>query len=163
MNPRVACIGSREISTETKVYLEYVGLYYASRGCTIVTGNAQGSDQAYALGANTVDPNLVELWLPWPSYEQKAVLEGNTIHLVDEATRADWVLAERCHPAWAKLNDPVRRLMVRNAMIVSTSQLVVAWPDRSKIGYGGTGHGMRVAMELGISIWFADAAQFYGA
>jgi hypothetical protein len=52
--------------------------------------------------------------------------------------------------------------MARNARIVSTSQLVVAWPNRNKIGYGGTGHGMRVAMELGIPIWFADAGCFYG-
>lgn len=159
----VACVGRRDLKRSESLYLESVGLALIENGHSIASGNAPGSDQAFALGASYLDPSKVTLYLPWSSFEKKAVIEGNVLHQVEEATAEHQDLARRAHPAWDRLEPTVRRLMVRNAMIVKSSAVVIAFPDLTKPGLGGTGHAMRCALELGIPVWLLNEQRgWYG-
>jgi hypothetical protein len=150
---KIAAIGTREIERHEIPLLESAGIFYASLGHEIHTGNAVGSDQAYALGASTVNPRQVHLYLPWKGYESKAIIDGNVVHYVDESDQHMKLLAERNHEKWKSLSPQVKNLMIRNTQIVYGSVMVLANPNWNRPGYGGTGHGMRVAAELGIPVW----------
>jgi len=145
---RVACIGSREIPTETALLMQQIGEMLAQKGHSVASGNAMGSDEAYARGANQVDPKRVLLYLPWASYNKELIVQGNEIHL-EEAK--EWEpLAEKHHPAWMWLSQGARRMMIRNVGIVMQSDRVIAYLNHNKTGGGGTGHGWRVAGALKI-------------
>ena len=147
-------------------------MFYAEQGCTIVTGNAHGADQSFALGANMVSPALVELCLPWQMYNHHAIIlpverhdangrpdgeyPGNTVLLADHASPEQRAMAERAHSAWANLKDGTRRLLTRNALICHNIQFLLAHPNLQKDGWGGTGHTMRIAAMLGIPVWMTN-------
>ena len=157
----VACIGRRDLKKSEALYLESVGLALVEGGHRIVSGNAPGSDQAFALGASYLDPSRVTLYLPWGSFEKRSGIEGNVLHQVEEATAEHWDLARRAHPTWDRLAPTVRRLMVRNAMIVKSATVVLAFPDMMKPGFGGTGHAMRCALELGVPVWLLNEQRWW--
>jgi hypothetical protein len=134
-------------------------MWFASQGHTLRTGNATGVDQAFARGANQIDPTLVELYLPWRSYNRDAVVPGNVVHVLDDYPRQvvdDLVYeASGFHPAWNKLKQGGRKLMARNGTIIRGKnaplvELVLAMP--SHVLGGGTGQGMRLAEGLGIEV-----------
>jgi hypothetical protein len=151
----VACIGSRDAPAEAIIRMEELGKHIASKGFIVRTGNAVGADQAFARGANTVDPSKVYLYLPWRSYEKNAIVEKNIVtgynlenapHRLERYTK----LASENHPAWEYLSPAVRKFMLRNAAIVWNADLVLAHLNHSRQGGGGTGHGWRVAESLNI-------------
>jgi hypothetical protein len=160
---KIAAISTRELKDYQFPLLDSAGMFYAKQGHEIHTGNAKGSDQAFAHGANCVNPNKVHLYLPWLGYEPKAILGGNVLHFAHEAGRDLVLLAERCHPNWKALPQSIRNLMIRNTMIVIGASMVLANPNRKKEGYGGTGHGMRVAVELGIPVWLVTEHTWWDA
>lgn len=148
--PRVACVGRRDPMLAATDILRRLGRLIAAHGGVVVSGNAVGSDQAYAVGANAVDPALVELWLPWATYERSAARPGNVVRVVSDP-RCFRIAAEH-HPAWDRLSQGARRLFARNVCIIERADLVIAFPNHSKIGGGGTGHAMRMAEALQISL-----------
>lgn len=155
--PFVTCIGTRQVAGWLSTLCEAYGRFYAEQGFRVATGNARGADQAYALGADLVHPSLVDLYLPWPSYESKAVIEGNRIFLPEQATAEHRELAKEAHPTWGRLSSAEQRLMIRNAMAVrgmgsAPAAGVVALPNYGKPGLGGTGHGIRVAKLLRLPV-----------
>ena len=147
----IAGIGSRDLDVRQRKICYDIGKYLASKGHTLVTGGAVGADQAFAAGAASVDPSLVQLYVPWPGYEMVRYPDSCHVYSGPYEDR-DWQLAQ-LHPAWANLSPAVRKLMVRNAKIVRTSKQVVAWP---RLAYGrwtgGTAHGLHIAQHLGISV-----------
>jgi hypothetical protein len=161
----IACVGRRDLRQSEKLYLESIGASYAEQGCTIVSGNAPGSDQSYALGASLVDGTLVELYLPWPNFERKAVLTGNKFWNASQAWERHVELATQASPGWDHIRDTVKPLCIRNAMIIyrwgTPVDLVIAYPDCSKHGWSGTGHSMRIAASLGIPVWLANKNTFW--
>lgn len=145
---RIACIGSRDIPPKTEGLMEQIGEYIASRGWYIASGNALGSDAAYARGANRVDPSKVILYLPWRTYNEELIVRGNR-YTFD--IRPEWEdTAKEFHPAWNKLTQGVRKLMARNAGIISRADKVIAYLNHSKSSGGGTGHGWRISGSKGI-------------
>ncbi len=152
MTKAIACIGSRSLKTSEILECEEIGRAIAERGWELHTGNAQGADQAFARGANEVNPKLVHLHLPWFKYERDAIVSGNVVRTVEdlEAHELDFYtqLAEKYHPAWERLSQGVRKLMIRNGMIIlpcgcHSVDVTIALPS-SKPGGGGTGQGMRM-------------------
>jgi hypothetical protein len=134
-----------------------VGVTIAAHGHTVVSGNAQGADQLYAHGANHVNEKLVELCIPWWSYEQQARRPGNLVRQASPTTK-QIQLAEQHHPNWTNLSRAVRSLMIRNAMIITDPsdipvQHCIALLNHSKRGGGGTGHGVRISRALGVPVW----------
>ena len=145
---KIACIGSRDISLEKSTELEKLGEAIASNGWIIASGNALGADAAYARGANKVNPALVHLYLPWRSYNKELIHPDNELVL---ECRSGWKdIARRHHPLYEKLSQGVKKMMDRNAGIVIGSSLVLAVLNHKATGFGGTGHGWRVATELKI-------------
>lgn len=175
---RIVCIGSRQVDQGDASYLQSIGRRTVSNGDLLVSGNAPGSDQAYALGGNMVDAGLVELCLPWATFEKKWIVEnpdythsdwrsremvsGNRIRLASEAHYNHLKLANAAHPGFSHLSQGAQKLLVRNAMMLLDdaeilSDLVIAWPDRTSHGWGGTGHTMQVAWALQVPVWLANA------
>lgn len=144
----IACIGSRETTEEQRILFGKIGAFIVSNGWKVITGNAKGSDQAFAEGGNQINPKLVTLCLPWASYEKQAIVLGNKI--VKDPYKDWFEPAALYHPNWANLPNSVRCLMARNYGIVSNSHKVIALLNNKKLGGGGTGHGWRVAEGLGI-------------
>lgn len=159
MTKAIACIGSRGLKVSEVFACESIGRAIAEKGWELHTGNAKGADQAFARGANEVNPKLVHLNLPWFKYERQAVVAGNVVHTVEdlEPLALDWYteFARNNHPAWNHLSQGVRKLMIRNGMIIvprlsgqgSRVDVTIAWPS-DKMGGGGTGQGMRMCGEV---------------
>ena len=160
MTKAIACIGSRGLKVSEVLACESIGRAIAERGWELHTGNAQGADQAFARGANQVNPELVHLHLPWFKYERQVIVPGNVVRTVEDLNNDDLNVyadfARRNHPAWSHLSQGVRKLMVRNGMIVMPRidepvNVTIAWPS-DKTGGGGTGQGMRMSHEKKITL-----------
>lgn len=147
---RIATIGARDISLKTSNFLSEIGKMIVEHGNYIASGGANGSDSSFARGANLVDPTKVIIYLPWESYNKELIVKGNH---VTWQIKLEWEeIAARHHPKWANLKDSVRKLMARNAGIISRADKVIAYPNINSPFGGGTSHSMRVAKEKGIPI-----------
>jgi hypothetical protein len=156
MTKRVACIGSREITKHQSKILQGIGYVLATKGFVISSGNAIGSDQSYAKGANKIDPNLVELHQAWRKYEKQAIVDGNKVILYEKDYMIpEFIMSEskRFYGDWFdKMSSGVRRLMIRNIGIVNDSLFVIAVLNPDKKSGGGIGNGVRYAKDIGIPI-----------
>lgn len=140
---KIACVGSRDISEPVAALLRAIGAEIVGRDWELHSGNADGSDAAFAAGGN-VRPELVHLHLPWPSYNADRIVAGNVLHnALDEQLMQ---LAKSAHPVWSHLGQGSKKLMTRNASIVQTSDVVVAFQKSE--GSGGTAHSLRIASAL---------------
>lgn len=144
---RIACVGSRALNHYQLEHCLSIGRYLAMKRFTISTGNALGADQAFARGGNQVNPEMVELHLPWEGYEASTIMQGNMVAL-DGDDAEFTATAKICHPAWDKLKRGGRALMTRNVGIIRGASQVVAFPGET----GGTRHSIRVAQHLGIPV-----------
>lgn len=159
----IAMVGCRELSKSQWMYCESVGAFYAEKGVerggvTICSGNAPGADQAFVMGAMLIHYECVrfQLYLPWPTFEHRAVIGFEETFHADMASDEQRNYAEWAHPAWHRCRDAVRLLFVRNAQIVWNAHLVVAHPDVTKRGWGGTGHAIRVARMRGVPVYLCN-------
>jgi hypothetical protein len=146
--PRIACIGTRELTKEENALLVEIGAWLVRQGYIVSTGLAVGSDQAFGWGANSVDPTRLELWQPWPNYEKASIKPGNIVHPSPEPWMFE--MTSKYHPNWEACSQGTRRLHARNVGIVVGVKSVVALPGRQRLG--GTGQGMRIAASLGIPV-----------
>ena len=147
---RIACIGSRNIKDSEKHLnvCRFVGAIIAGKGWYVASGNAEGADHAYAEGANIVNPRQVILYLPEENHFPQHIVEGNR---VTSDIQDSWrIIAKQHHPAYDKLKPYVQRLMDRNAGILSRAEKCIAWLNHDKPGFGGTGHGWRIAADMKI-------------
>ncbi len=125
----------------------------AEAGWHLSSGGADGSDTAFANGT-PVDQRTI--WLPWPGYND---LSGPDCHPIPRnRLQQSLELAERFHPAWDICTPGGRKLHARNGLILLGRDLdrpvdaVVAYTRGGKVD-GGTGQGLRIAMERGIPIF----------
>ena|SRR4030043_311069 len=145
----IACIGSRALLPEEKELCFNIGKTLIQSGYCLKSGNAMGADQSYASGANSVDPRLVYLYLPWPSYNKENIVSGN--YFLDTPKSEWFAIAANYHSYWSKLSQGARRLHARNVGIVEGVKFVIAYPGK---GYGGgTAMGMRIAAANGIPVY----------
>jgi len=143
---KVACIGSREISQKTSKKLEAIGTFIARKGGVVVSGNAIGSDAAYARGANSINPELVELYVVDRKHNPKFIVPGNKVIYETEENNETWQrIARLYHNRYDKLDDYVQRLMNRNAGIILNSFCTLGVLNHSKSNFGGTGHGWKIS------------------
>jgi len=163
MDVRIACIGSRDLTTAQLGICEKLGFWVVQCGHILDTGNAPGADQAFARGANQVRPDLVHLHLPWYNFERQAIHDDNVVHLLNDLDELHFKLYESVaiqhHPAWGRLSQGARKLMLRNSSIMFPTvvpegsgiegvpvDMCLALPS-DKPGGGGTGQGMRIAQD----------------
>ena len=145
---RIAVIGSRDIPDNVRELMVTVGTNLVGDGHWLTSGNADGSDAAWAEGGNSVDPTKVIIYLPWATYNSDYLVEGNRVL---KAPKPEWFdKAAQFHPNWHNLKQGARRLMARNYGIVHKADAVLAYLNHNKQGGGGTGHGWRIAEHLKI-------------
>jgi len=162
-HPKIACAGWRGTSREVLQLCEEVGAYIVAKGFILTHGNAAGPDQAFARGANRVDPTLVHVYLPWPDYNTKSLHPDN--HLIchfddDQLPGGSWEqpgnqeflqwaeLARSCHPHPEKCSDGARLLLIRNVGVVQGANQLLAARNLIDHQRGGTNHAWRVADKL---------------
>lgn len=145
----IACIGSRKIEPQEAEFMFRIGAWLAKQGYDVYSGNAEGSDQAFGRGVNSVDPTRLFLCLPWHSYERDKIVPGNRVVPKQDIW---WTEAAKYHPVWDKLPQGPRLLHARNVGIVKGRRQVIARPNPLKVGGGGTGMGLRLAEAYGIPV-----------
>jgi predicted Rossmann-fold nucleotide-binding protein len=153
---KVAFIGTRQLERIPQDALDAYVLAAsrcADRGYILATGAAKGADQL-AAEACLENGGHVNLYLPWPDYEQGWVWDMQQrypemvnafCHFSTEALDS-----VKLHPYPAKLKEGGIKLMARNYMIVDGCQAVVAIPTPPC--KGGTAQGIRIAEHLGIRV-----------
>lgn len=139
MKLSIACVGSRKATKRALEWMVEMGAEIARGDYRIVTGNAPGSDQAWAAGGNSVDPKSVMLVLPWKGFERKTIREGNDVlTFTRDVLGLDYddaiERAERLHPRWEACSNGARLLHGRNVIIARKASLMVGYPGST----GGT-------------------------
>lgn len=144
-----AGIGSRETPPEILEVMTSLATILAGAGWTLRSGGAPGADTAFEKGA-ALASGQAEIFLPWPGFE-------NRNSTFSSPTRAALDLAQKHHPAWEKLSDPVKKLMGRNshqilgADLQSPADVVICWTPGGEMA-GGTSQALRIALDHGIPI-----------
>lgn len=141
-----AGIGSRETPSDVLALFMMLGYNLAWRGHTLRSGHAPGADQAFEKGAlKVIDEGrepLIELYLPWQSFEG-----GSDYATRTEPTDEAAAIAAEYHPRWQYLTQGAKKLMARNSHQVLGPDLndpvhvIVCWTP----GKGGTEQALRIA------------------
>lgn len=147
-----AGIGSRKTPLNIQKVMTQLARNLSATGWTLRSGGAEGADKAFELGSTKK-----EIYLPWQFFN------SNSSQLYSP-TKLAWVIAERYHPTWESLKNPVRLMMARNTHQILGQQcndpvkFVVCWTKdgattSTSLLTGGTGQAIRIAVDLGIPIF----------
>ena len=142
-----AGIGSRETPQEFLEFFTKLAKFLYSKGYTLRSGGANGSDRAFEIGAK----NKKEIYLPWVGFN------GNSSKLVVKDVRA-FKIASKYHPRWNYLSQGAKLLQARNSHQIlgwdlnTPSDFVICWTKGGK-GQGGTGQALRLARGYNIPIF----------
>ncbi len=163
---KIACVGTRILSQAQAKNLYDIGRYLARKRHTVVTGNAEGSDHAFAAGASSYDAKRVELYLPFANFRLEQIChEGNKLYLPqpNHFEKAAEVWAKRRaatygYGHWRTLADTTQCFMARNFQLVEASEKVIAAPSFNGRGEpaGGTAFALQCAEELGREVQILD-------
>jgi hypothetical protein len=95
--PVVLLEGSRDVPLEVQGRMEALAANLMRTFPELIgrSGNAEGSDQAWARGVNAVDPKRLQLVLPVPNYKSAAIETGNEVMALQEAPPQDYQTARR--------------------------------------------------------------------
>jgi hypothetical protein len=142
-----AGIGGRTIPRSIAEEMTKLGSHFEAKGFTLRSGNASGSDQAFALGVE----EAAQIWLPWSHFEKdfrisKPKHTYMTISTFDQEATSS---ASIFHPLGDMLTGDSRKFMARNYRQVIGRQepnceFVLCYTFDGKI-QGGTGQAMRIA------------------
>ena len=137
---RFAGIGARKSPRDIKELMTKIASYFSAKDWVLRSGGAYGADTAFEVGCDLRNGKkeifTVESDIPAQAFE----------------------IAKKFHPAWDKLNDYIRRLHGRNALIVlgqnleTPVKLLVCWTVDGGFT-GGTGLGMHIAQAYNIPIF----------
>lgn len=178
--PVVLLEGSREVPPEIEQQMERLAAALIRRfpQLTVRSGNAPGSDQAWARGVNSVDARRLELVLPVPNWRGEAIAEGNQAWSLREAppedVKAAGLLTREHYQAGSRRGavayDPMpafkKPYLERDALKVlgwldyhgrrrkATAALFYVNPARK--GGGGTGHTMRLCEAEGVPFFLSE-------
>jgi len=174
--PVVLLEGTRELPAATAPYLTALAIHLARSfpQARFRTGNAKGSDEAFATGVASVDPTRLEFVLPYaghrrkqrpaesPSTDMDRVTTAQFQEIVDTTLEASPQYQRVAVNYREKKVHPRQRaaaqLLLRDALKVTGAEglappvtgifyVHAADPDR-----GGTGHTMRVCRALGVPV-----------
>ena len=112
--PIILLEGTRNLSAEDKPKLVYFAQYLA---CLLPqarfrTGDAPGTDEAFAEGISNVDPDRLEYVLPYGTHRKRKVAVGSHLYSLD--TIPDEELEELCQKAIEA--TPARASLIRAYM-----------------------------------------------
>lgn len=149
-----AGIGSRKTPCGVLGQMQHIAKELALQGWLLRSGNCLGADQAFQMGANSVSPSLVHVFIPWLGYESQSIAVGN---VVATPCSGAYRIAAKYHPAWQKCSRAAQALHARNVHIVlgenldSPVRFLVCWTPKGLLS-GGTAMGIRIAQAFGIPV-----------
>lgn len=140
---RVAAIGTRRPTLDEQIFCREVGAAIAKFGGLVVSGAAPGCDQAFLGGAYQAN-GLVEIHLPWPSFESEFVTQLLHARVLYQPELRDMETARGLYFRYRQTHLPSNLvyLMARNVGIIQNADCVIALPD---LKTGGTKFGMDIA------------------
>lgn len=147
-----AGIGSRETPESILNLMKQMGAHLAKIGVVLRSGGAEGADQAFEEGCDSVN-GLKEIYLPWKNFQNS----HSKLIVGPPGTKA-YEIAEEYHPYWANLSDGVKKLQARNSHqvlgedLATLSNFVICYTAKGK-GKGGTGQAIRIAKAHNIPIF----------
>lgn len=145
----VPCVGSREVDGDMQAWIASTGALLVRNDYVIISGNAEGADQAWQTGGNSVDPARVIVCQPWHGYNMQALHPRNHVRQVRGVSHSTRVhlaeVAAAVHPRWVSLSRSDRDLHIRNVFLCEGSAGILGAPNHKKAGGGGTGMSIRLA------------------
>lgn len=172
---RIACIGSRETPKHILEEMQKIAIEIVNSGHMILSGGADGADNAFQTGAINAIMNMdipLKEWnemvkkhlaviIPWDNFNMLSRSKFDWVYnfddmktdLQDEAFQ----IMEKYHPSFKQLVGGAKKLMARNGFQVlghdlkHPVDLVVCWTKNGK-PMGGTGQAMRIAKDYNIPI-----------
>lgn len=153
---KFGCIGrSDTLPREDFMICFAIGQIIGNIDKYVLSGNADGADNAFAQGINAISPASLTLFLPDKNHNFGFIDSENEI-IVDKNDEEWAKLAEEFHPHYRKMKPYVKKLFRRNAGIALNSDAIIAFPNKSKSGWGGTGHTIRMAKSLNKEIFLIE-------
>jgi hypothetical protein len=149
-----AGIGSRKAPPKVKDQMTILAAMLEARGFRLRSGNADGSDQAFALGVE----READIWLPDANFN-KEFRKVKPLHNYIIGGGSDIEALKsviKFHPAPNRLTPKGCLFMARNYRQViglnePNSEFVVAWTEGGEMK-GGTAQAMRIAKYHGITV-----------
>ena len=166
--PVVLLEGSRNAPVEILSAMEHLAaaLMRAFPSLIARTGNAEGSDQAWARGVNRMDPKRLQLVLPVPHYKEASIAAANEVAVLQEVPPEDYGAAKaltREHYQYGSSKGPAaydplppfkKTYLDRDALKVlghtnylgkrQKATTALFYLDPNKRNGGGTGHTLRL-------------------
>lgn len=145
-----AGIGSRETPVEIQHLMYQIAKHLAQNGYTLRSGGAQGADQAFEKGCDSISGDK-EIYLPWANFE------GSNSSLIIKDIEA-FEIAEKFHPYWQNLSQGAKKLQARNSHQVlgpdlsTPSKFIICYTKAGKKA-GGTGQAIRIAEDYSIPVF----------
>lgn len=151
MNKFYSGIGSREIPNDMGNYIGKVVRFLNKNGYILRSGGANGTDKFFEQYLDKIENNCgKEIYLPWKNFNGN---KSNLFNLTEEG----YEFAKKYHPNFDKLNEPSKKLMVRNCYQVmgydlkTPSEFIVCWTKDGK-DIGGTSQAIRIARDYDIPV-----------
>lgn len=150
MSNSYAGIGSRDTPIFIQNYMKQVAHSLARKDFILRSGHAFGADSAFEFGCDKASGKK-EIYLPWKNFN------GSDSNLIIREREA-YDIAEKFHPAWDRLSQAGKLLMMRNSYQILGINLddpcnfVLCWTLRGQ-GNGGTGQALRIAREYDVPIF----------
>lgn len=147
----IAGIGARATPDFICTDMEYIAKEVVKSNGWIRSGHAEGADYAFEIGAG----NRCIVYLPSKGFNSKLPMLGKQYQGYDY-TNLEFTL--KYHPNPGALSPFVRQLMLRSGAQIlgingdSPVDAVVCWTPDGKAS-GGTGQGIRIAMDYGIPVF----------
>jgi hypothetical protein len=172
MNKIYTGIGSRQAPQEILSMISFFSLNLIQKGYTLRSGGAPGADQEFEWAAassglpkNQIE-ELVEIYLPWKSFEEKNRSWITPQRL--EAQPEAYITAANFHPRWRYLKHGAKMLHARNVHQIYgydvtkpiLSDFVICWTENGEMK-GGTAQALRIAQHEKIKIYnLGDEKQY---
>ncbi len=157
MNKFYAGIGSRKSSRFIQSGMTALAIILNERGYTLRSGNATGSDQAFAKG---VKDEKAQIWLPWDNFEINFQKDhpNHDYRVISEDDKEAFDSVDTFHPNASHLMAGVRMLMARNyRQVVGSngepdSAFVICWTENGN-EVGGTAQAIKIAKSRDIPVF----------
>ena len=148
-----AGIGTREPTKEILDICFLLGQEIAKAGHILKSGNAIGCDNAFMMGASSIDPSKVIACLPWKGYNNTLLHPKWKTFIEGQGSKQLYrLLIKTLHPKWNNLKDSVKALHTRNAAIIDNCICVFAAPKTNSLFGGGTEMGIKIAKHMSIPV-----------
>jgi len=132
-------IGSRQTPDNILILIKNIANYLCNKNYILRSGGADGADLAFESGAN----DKKEIFIPWKGFNNS---KSELYNIPYEAFK----IAEKFHPVWNKLSEPVKLLHARNVLQIlgkdlkTLSSFVICWTKNGGLA-GGTAQALRIA------------------